>query len=104
MDYKRRQKIKDIKAYEFAYTFIPYSFSPFNTFMASMASGIGRPPRTRTPSISKANAKESADGTSGGVIGEPGVAGEPDEVEPSSSRFMALSSFLAVSIEAAKPP
>ena len=85
----------------------PYSFSPFNTLIASIASGIGLPPLMSTPSISKAKAKESAVGTSAGVIGDPGVAGELEAGESptaSSSRFIAFSSFLAVSIEAAKPP
>ena len=76
--------------------------------MASIASGMGLPPLMRTPSISKAKANESAVGSSDGVRGVPGVAGELAEAEPSdmasSSRFMAASSFLAVSMEAAKPP
>ena len=88
------------------YTFIPYSFSPLSTFIASTASGMGRPPRIKTPSISKAKAKESAVGTSAGVMGELGVSGELDVGESilSSSRLMAANSFLAVSREAAKPP
>lgn len=90
-----------------AYTLIPYSFSPFNTLIASIASGIGRPPLISTPSISKAKANESAVGMSAGVTGDPGVSGElgmGDSSTTSSSRFIAFSSFLAVSIEAAKPP
>lgn len=37
--------------------------------MASMASGIGRPPRIRTPSISKANAYLSVTSVAAGVAG-----------------------------------
>jgi hypothetical protein len=87
------------------YTFTPYLFSPFSTFIASTASGIGLPPRTKTPSISKAKAKESVVGMSTGVMGEPGVSRELDVRESiaSSSRSIAASSFLAVSSEAAKP-
>lgn len=71
-----------------------------------MASGIGRPPLIRTPSISKANANESAVGISAGVTGEPGVSGvlEVGEIRASSSRSMEASSLRAVSNEAAKPP
>jgi hypothetical protein len=89
------------------YTFIPYSFSPFSTFIASMASGIGLPPRINTPSISKAKAKESAVGRSAaGVRGEAGVLGVSGELDvgeiiASSSRSISASSFLAVSSEAA---
>jgi hypothetical protein len=113
-------------------TFIPYSFSPFSTFIASIASGIGLPPRTKTPSISKAKAKakESVVRTSAGVMGEiddPGVlkdsgvlddSGELDvsgELDDSgeldvgesiapSLRPIAANSLLAVSSEAAKLP
>src|SRR5688572_29263180 len=104
---------------------MPYSFSPFSTFIASIASGRGRPPRMRTPlqtynqqavltrmtvsgytySISKAKANVSAVGISSGLIGEPGVSGElaaAEEVDDSSSRFMEVNSFLAVSIFSAK--
>jgi hypothetical protein len=109
-------------------TFIPYSFSPFSTFIASTASGIGFPPRTKTPSISKAKAKASVVRTSAGVKGEPDVSGELDvsgevaisgeldvsgeldisgelddgESISSSSRPIAANSLLAVSSEAAK--
>jgi len=74
--------------------------------MASIASGIGRPPLISTPSISKAKAKVSALGISGGVLmGVPGVSGEASEGEgEESSRFMEASSFLAVSIADAKLP
>jgi hypothetical protein len=109
-------------------TFIPYSFSPFSTFIASTASGIGLPPRTKTPSISKAKAKESVVRTSAGAMGEIDdsgvldvsgelddsgeldisgvldVSGEPDvgeSISP-SSRPIAANSLLAVSREAAK--
>jgi hypothetical protein len=88
-----------------AYIFIPYSFSPFSIRIALMASGIGRPPLIRTPSISNANANVSAEGVSAGVIGEAGVAGELEEVKRvSSSRFKLANSLLAVSIEAANVP
>lgn len=88
----------------FTNTLTPYSFSPFNSFMASMASGIGRPPLMSTPSISKAKAKVSALGISGGVqMGVPGVSGDDSEgEEEESSRFMEASSFRAVSIAVAK--
>ncbi len=74
--------------------------------MASMASGIGLPPRINTPSISKAKANESAVGRSAGVKGEPGVSGvlAVGDARASSSRFISASSFLAVCKEAAKPP
>jgi hypothetical protein len=68
------------------YTVIPYLFSPLRTFIASMASGMGRPPRMSTPSISKAKAKLSATTSSetGGVMGESvvdaGVHGEAARV------------------------
>ena len=91
-------------------TFIPYSFSPFSTFIASTASGMGLPPRTKTPSISNAKAKESVVRTSAGVMGEIGgsgvldVSGELDigESISLSSRPIAANSLLAVSSEAAK--
>ena len=51
------------------HTLTPYSFWPFNTFIASIASGIGLPPRMRTPSISNAYAKLSVVVVSGGVLG-----------------------------------
>lgn len=84
---------------------MPHSFSPFNIFIASMASGSGLPPRIRTPSISNAKAKLSAVGISAGVIGEPGVSGvlADGEIKGSSSKFMVDNSCLALAIEAAKP-
>jgi len=96
------------QSFKLPYTFIPYSFSPFNTFMTSTAFGMGLPPRIKTPSMSKAKANESAVGMSAGVAGDtgvPGVSGELDVGESiaSSSRSIATSSFLAVSSEAAKP-
>lgn len=57
------------------YMVMPNSFSPLRTFMASMASGMARPPRTRTPSMSKAKTKESATADSrGGETGVPRLA------------------------------
>lgn len=75
--------------------------------MASMASGIGLPPRIKTPSISKAKAKVSADSASSvGVAGVCGVAGElmAGEEAVSSTRFLANSSDLACERDAAKLP
>lgn len=59
---------------------MPNSFSPLSTFMASTASGMGRPPRMRTPSMSKAKAKLSATsgsvmGVRGAVMGDTGLGG-----------------------------
>lgn len=88
---------------------MPYSFSPLSILIASIASGIGRPPRMRTPSISKANANVSADSVSPGVTGDLGelgvlavgvMAGSSRVV----SRFLVKSSSLAWEMEAAKPP
>jgi hypothetical protein len=39
-----------------ASTLMPHSFWPLRIFIASMAAGMGFPPRIRTPSMSKANA------------------------------------------------
>jgi hypothetical protein len=55
-----------------------------------------------TPSISKAKAKESALGASGELSGVLGISGELSE--GLSSKFMALSSVLAVSMALAKLP
>lgn len=89
----------------FTHTLTPYSFSPFRSFIASIASGIGLPPLISTPSISKAKAKVSALGISGGVlIGVPGVSGELSEGEAESSKFMEASSLRAVSMALAKLP
>jgi len=82
-----------------------YSFSAFKTFIASMASGIGLPPRMRTPSMSKAKANEFVVGIYTEVRGEADVSGElVVGGSAASSRFIAFTLFLAVSIEAAKPP
>lgn len=48
--------------------FTPYEFCPFKTCIAVMASGIGLPPRMRTPSMSNAKAYLSVVEVSGGVV------------------------------------
>ena len=48
---------------------MPHGFWPLRTFIASIASGMGRPPRIKTPSMSKANANLSVTRVSGGVAG-----------------------------------
>jgi len=70
-----------------------------------MASGKGRPPLIRTPSISNAKAKLSAVGISAGVPGDRGVMGESSTGDGrSSSRFIVESSIRAFAMEAAKVP
>jgi hypothetical protein len=116
MDYLSQRG--SLKVTKITYTFNPYSFSLFSTFIASITSGIGLPPRTKTPSISKAKAKESVVRTSAGVMGKIDGSGELDvsgvlddsgeldvgESIASSSRPIAANSLLAVSSEAAKLP
>ena len=70
-----------------------YVFFPFRTCIASIASGIGLPPRIRTPSISKAKAYLPVTVVSGGV---PGV---DIGVEKSSSPCLANSMAAAVSCD-----
>lgn len=83
-----------------AYTLIPNSFSPFNTFIASMASGITLPPRIKTPSISNAKAYLSVIDDAEFCVDTALRTGDP-EAGVASSEDVAESSrcFLASSID-----
>lgn len=58
------------------YILMPYLFFPFRACMASTASGMGRPPRIKTPSMSNAKANLSVTVVSGGVSDSEGAPSE----------------------------